>query len=547
MHASLRKLSTYCLLGSVSALSLVTGCEGLESDSDQADRKAEQAVQAGLTKLQSGAPAEASASIQPVANEQALSAMGKARAMGVLAETELASAKKILDELATSRVNASAYAWQMDQLISKLGEVTQLGASYRSFDPADPKAQIQEAVKKAQGAPNAPIWFEDPTGNGDLPSLSQINQTISQLEGQISDRRQKIAELTKQRDELNKQAQDELDKVGQLSGQAAVDQFRRGTDLRQRAATISSQIQQLNHQLMPLTADLEVAQSHKKIVEEAIARYQEQNKQLEETWKTITAQADEQQRIARELLNDRKDMASITTYADQLATIIDEAGTAREKANQHLQEAIRYASQAASSADSAVTGYSQRATANPNSKPAFDVLRGTYNSSHFKLIQLRAQHLLATSLADQAALLGLQANAATKLDPLVKQGQMTLPASLARTDLANELQAARQAADEAFTAAAELAEDIVGAPASTDQQQATAQVYRALTEHAWTVAKRTAGDNQAAEQHLAAAKAAVQAAMDLKAVMPPLPAELNVAAATPARTGTPATPEVEAQ
>lgn len=545
MHASLKKFSAYCLLGSVSALPLLAGCDAVESESDQADRKAEAAVQTGLTSLRSGQAGEASAAIRPVTSDQALSAMGKARAAGMLAEAELTSARQLLENLATVQVDATATAWKLEQLISKFGSVTELAGSYSSFEPAEPKANVQKEIQRAQGSPTAPVWFEDPAGDSDLPSLSQVNQSISQLEGQISDRRQKIAELTKQRDELNQQAQELIAKANEMNGQEAVDQFRRGTQIRQQAANASSEIDQLNHQLMPLTADLEVSQSHKKIIEEAIARYQEQSKALDEAWKTISGQQQAQGELARNLLNSTSDeMPSILTHADRLAELV-EAGTGdRETVHQHLEEAISYASQAASAAETARTGLSQRATANPNSKPAFDNLRETFNSSHFKLIQLNAQHALATSLANQAALLGMQVRAAQTLDPLVRAGQMTLPPSLAQADLQVQWGTIKERAEEAFVAATELSEDIVGAPASSSEQQGTAQVLRALTEHAWAVAKRTAGEEQAAAQHVAAARTAAQAAADLKAVLPPLPAEIQPAAtSSTARTGLGRTPE----
>lgn len=539
MNLSLKTLSTAMLLGWVSVMG--PGCEGVESDADRADRRVGQAVDHAVEQMRRGDPAAAAAAVHPVQQEQAdASAIGKIRAHAILANTDLAQAMQLLQEVDADQVEATTLIWQIDQLIDAMRTAAAAAESYKAFNPEETQQQIAQATRDVQGGPDNPVWFEDPAGDGDVPSLSRLEQTISRLQGEISRRRQQIEQLTSERNELNEQAQATFARANEMQGQQAVDVFREGTELRHKSATVAIQIEQINHELVPLNSELSIAQAQHKVLEKAIADNQTQNKELADHWEQVNQQIEQQQQVARQIAQDGQlpqisdgqgkpaEVESITDKSERLASIVDRAWEKRQRAHSLLQSAITHSDTAASTALQLERTLTERARTQLASRDAFDTLRTVHDPDVYRLTQLNARHHLATSWASHANLLGLQQQAAREMQEVASTlPQVRVPQALAATDLDQRVQVARQSTTEAFQQAVQLAEDIIQAPGASADQRNSAAINKALSLYAWSISLRNAGDDPAAQSRLAEARATVPTGDD--AVLPSLPAEIRTA------------------
>lgn len=528
MNFSLKKLSTVMMLGCVSALGFGTaGCEGVESESDRADRQISQAVNAAVEQMRVGDPAAAAATVRPIQQQQAeASAIGKIHAHAMLAEADLAQAIQILQELDADQVSATTLSWQIDQLMDRMRAAGLSAESYKAFNPQETQQQVVQAIRNVQGGPDNPIWFE---GDADVPSLSQLEQTISRLQGEISRRRQQIEQLTAERKEINNQAEALFAKANDLQGQEAVDVFRQGTELRHQASTLGIRIEQLNHELVPLNSELSIAESQRKILQQAIAAHEKQNKDLEQNWQQIGEQIEQQQSLARQIAGNGQgqgDVETVSQKVDQLASLINNAWEKRQRAHSLLESAIAHAETATSTALQLERTMTERARTQVATRQAFDTIRAVHDPDVYRLVQLNARHHLASSWANHANLLGLQQRAAERFQEVAEiVPQLPIPQVLAPGNLDQQLAAARQAMTDAFQQAVQLAEDIVEAPGASADQRNSASINKALTLYTWSIALRNAGDTQGAEARLTQARAAVPTADG--AVLPPLPEDIR--------------------
>lgn len=540
MNLSLKKLSTAMMFGCVTALGIGSaGCEGVESAADQADRRVSQAVDQAVEQMRHGDAAGATATVRPIQQQQAdASAIGKIRAHAILADADLAQATEILQELDAAQVSATTLAWEIDQLVDRMRAAALAAESYQSLNPQETQQQITQATRAVQGGPDNPIWFEDPEGDGGVPSLSQLEQTISRLQGEISRRRQQIEQLTNERREINEQAQATFARANELQGQDAVDVFREGTELRHKAATVAIQIEQINHELAPLNSDLSIAEAQRTILQQTITNNENQNKALAESWQQVEQQIDQQQSLARRIAGNGQpaegEIQTISQKADQLANQINAAWEMRQRAHSLLESAINHAETAASTALQLDRTLTDRGRTQLAARQAFDTLRTVHDPDVYRLTQLNAQQQLASSWASHASLLSLRQQVAQRVEEVAKLvPQLQVPQSLAAGDLNQQVQTARQAMTERFQQAVQLAEDIIEAPGASVDQRNAAGINKALTLHAWAVALRNAGDTQAAQARITEARAALPGE---GAVLPPLPAEIrtNAPGATPA-------------
>lgn len=535
MNLSLKKLSTVMVLGCVSAIGVgTTGCEGVESSADQADRRVAQAVDQAVEQMRRRDPSAAAAAVRPVQQQQTeASAIGKIRAHSILADADLAQAIEILQELDVAQVDATTVTWQIDQLVDRMRAAAAAAESYKSLNPSEVQQQVTKATRDVQGGPDNPVWFEDETGNADIPSLSQLEQTISRLQGEVSRRRQQIEQLTTQRKEINEQAQAAFARANDLQGQQAVDVFREGTELRHQAATIAIKVEQINQELVPLNSDLSIAEAQRDILQKAIQANEDQNKALAENWQQVEQQISQQQTLARQIAGSGQpangDVETVAQKSEKLAAIVTSAWEKRQRAHSLLDSAISHADTAASTALQLDRTLTDRGRTQVASRSAFDTIRTIHDADVYRLTQLNARHQLATSWANHAALLGLQQRVAQRVQDVAESiPQFQVPQALAGTDRDQQLQAARQAMTDAFQQAVRLAEDIIEAPGASAAQRNAAAINKALTLYAWSIALRNAGDTQGAQTRITEARAAVPAGEGV--ILPALPEEIRPAA-----------------
>ncbi|GEM_PF-2658403 len=525
---NLRKLSTAVMFGCISAIGL-TGCEGVESQADRADRRIDDAVTQAVEQLRVGDAAGAAQTLQPVRQQTDASAAGRVRGHAMLAEADLAQALQLLKDVDAAHVQATTLAWQIDQLADRMHAAATSAQAYQAMDPSETRQQVTQSAKAIQGGADSPVWYPDEDGDGDIPTLSQLDQTISRLQGEITRKRQQIEQLTAQRNQLNKEAQDTFARANELTGQEAVDEFRKGTQIRHNVATIAIQIDQINYQLGPLLSDLSVAEAQRKVLQAAVEKRQQQSEAIAKNWDDISAQADQQRTLARQIAGNGQapeGVPTINELAAQLSTVIDQAWQKRQQAHSLLQSAIEHSSTAATSAQQLEKTLSERIRTQEASKPAFEGLKKIHNAQIYRLAELNARHHLATSWAGHAAMLRLQQQARDKVQTVSQiVPQLTMPASLAAADLDQRVQQTRQAMTTAFEEAVELAGTIAEAPGADADQRNAASITRALTLYAWGMALRDAGDTQAADARIAQANELLPKGDDV--ALPPLPAGLS--------------------
>ncbi len=567
MKAGLKsKLVLMSVAASVSGALLAgaIGCDAVENAESRASRQVNQASDEAMRALGSGDANAAARSLSGI--DQSASASARARAHALLAQADFDRAQPLLEELDAAQVRAATLAWEIDQLLLRMRDAASTARNLQHLDPKPVRDQAAQSIRGIQGDANTPVWVKGPDDSADVPTLSQVNQRISQLEGEIAKRKERISQLAEQRKKINAEAQELVEKSNQTPGQAGVDLFRQATQLRQQASLLGIQINSVNAELIPLNNDLSVAQAQREVLQQAVGRIEKQDQALSEAWKEIGQEIDGQDQLARAILQsvgglpsegqtDADRQQSIQAKLEALQKLIAESTTTQDQANQYLRDAAQNAASAAQQAQAAATQFQTRGNTLTQSRPAFQSLTKANDANAYRLKELTIRQTLANSLAGRAAVLAMAVDAQTRLQELAQQTKVPLPQGLIDPQLAAELAEARQATTDALTETLTLAETVKEAGGASPEQRNAARVASVIARYAWVTHARAAGDAATADAQLEQARQEVREAAENRAVFPPLPAELNIpaeaAAATPTNNSapggfmTPDAPDVE--
>ncbi|MCC6239555.1 MAG: hypothetical protein IT448_04570 [Phycisphaerales bacterium] len=532
------KLVLVSAVASVSAalLSGMAGCDAVESSQGQANRKVAAATEQATRDLSRGDSQAAARVLGAV--DDAAGASAKAQAYAVLAETGLSQAQPILTELEENYIRAAGISWDIDQSLAQLKAVTELTQILSQQDSRDVQAEVAKSVKNIQGDADAKNWVSYNDDAASVPTLTSVNQRISQLQGEIAKRKEKISQLADQRKKLGEQAQALVDKANQTPGQAGVDTFRNATQIRQQASVVGIEIDTINTQLIPLNNDLAVANAQREVLQRAVTRVGEIGNAQTQQQVAVNQQVAGQNQLAQQILQagttgqgagdlDAKSQ-SIQAKMAELTTMLKEAGSLSEKANQLLVEAAKDAASAAQNALTLGPTLQTKGREQQASKAAFDAIQKTIDPNSYRLQELNIRQILASNLAHRADALNSAVQLQGRLQTIAQSAKLTLPSGLIDAQLSTELSEARGAANQAFQEAAELAQSIAEAGSATADQKNSARIAGALVRYSWAISARSANDIQTADVQLTAAKEAIGQAMAGNASLPMLPSELKV-------------------
>lgn len=533
--------SATCLFGTLSI-----GCDQLESATGLSDRAVDNSIsQAELQRLSGGDGWVAT--LQKAAAEKGAGPAQRARANGLLAEAEFNQARRHLANARGLRLEMDRLIWSISDLTQQIQSNNALIEGFRKLEPAEARKQIADQVALAQGGPDQPAWFKHE--NTPLPTLSFIKQEISRLQGEITGLGDKITGFTSQRTQALEQAESANSRSEQLKGQESVDAYKQGADLRQKAAQLATQIDQTKAEIASRQRELEVALGQEAVLNDALKQYQAQQKQVDEGWKIAQSKIDELTQLSRRIVQGEADGAagvdSIRIKAARLADLSKNVQTELDAARQQLIGAATHFDAAASASQDLSRELSAKmrdpAAAAAPERNAWKQILEMFHPAGYKLREAVAQQTLGVLDTEQAAQLSQRSQMQEELKAAVDKAGIPMPTELADAELTNQLQTARAEAQKAYQSSDELLQGVATADAGQDRKNA-ALVQRILTQYGWYQLERNAGNKDAAQQHLAEAINVAKAAVEAKAPLPSLPAE--VAAVAVAATQAPTVPGV---
>lgn len=532
MRASAKRLAILAA-ASVSLTGLMVGCERLESESAQADRRVEASMREGQIQLRSGGFDAAIASLDKAVGESAASAAAKARANSLLGQAEYESATALLEKVNYTEIEIARMVWDLDRLANRLQSANAVVASSKNYDPKALLAEVDKNIAAAKGGSDKATWsIQDDVK---IPTLNAVTGQITRLNGEVAKIEEQIKSLVASR----MQVLSEADKLMQQSeadkGQKAVDEYTQAAEQRKKAAQLAVRIDAANAALVPLKNDLSVAQGQEKILNEALAQYEQQKKQIAEGWAQLQKQAAGQAELAKSVLASVKQkvgeaggQAKSDKAPETLAPLLARAQADRKAAIDQLNNAIGHFGTATTAAEQLKAAMNTKLVDEKLRQlpeaAAWKTLQEVYDPSTFRLQQAIAQHTLATAYANQASNLSALQQMSQKLTTGAREAGLSVPKALQDGDVAKSLKAARTQAMETFKSTDETLGGIVDVQGASANGARTARI---LSCYAWSQACKEAGDTKAGDEHLTAAKKYKDEAIALNTQLPPLPAELG--------------------
>jgi uncharacterized coiled-coil DUF342 family protein len=516
---------------------------GCDSDVRRADRQVQQDLTRGIELVRDGSPEsvqQATQIFEQAASNQVISVATRANAKALLAQSELERARTTQQKIDGLQIELARLVWEANQLAQQISTTNALVAGYRKYDPAEAKTNIEKSIADATGGPERPAWFtHDKTT---LPTLSAVRQEISRLEGEIATRQDKIKDVSAQRDRINDDANRASQQAQAGHSGSTLEAFTLASDLRKRAADLSTDLEVEQARLVPLQKDLAVAQAQQAVLEEVITQLQAQSAALDTGWKLVQEQIGAQAALARNILQGDAGAASASTQlsaavggsisakAQEIERRIAELKSLRDQAIGDARNASSHYEETAMTANELRTQLSTKmedpAFRDRPERKAWEQMRTAINPPAFQLQQSAAQRTLARLYASQAAEYDLRIMLRNSLGETLQVAGLALPPALQAANLERDRELAIKEASEAYAKANELLDNV--AEGQRDESLAgAAQVARILTLYGWSQLERQANDQKSAEEHLQLAIQHRNSALEQNMRLPTMPAGLG--------------------
>lgn len=540
MHAPGKQLTRILLAGlAVSSLGLAVGCD---SDSGKADKEVDIAIQTAETKAAAGTPdglAAAIAELEKAAGNSVASLPSQAQAKAILAQAELTAANQLLRKVDAGEV---AIAGKLDE-IGILGDRIEAGnllnTAYAKREPTAERAAVQKQLDEARGGGDKAEWISQDKEKSSIPTLSAIQQTISRLEGDISTSENQLKSLTEQRSDLLANADKLMIDSEALKGEESVKMYKDGSEARRKAGELGVQIDNINAALVPMKADLVVAQGQQTVVQAAIAGFEAKLRQIDETWAEVQKQSDAQLATSKGVFDGSTEgVATIASLSREIGALLEENRKNRDAAEQNLNNAIKHFDDAATAATKlgrelqTAMGETRDAVMRDSRSSPWVLLQKVIAPSNYLLQKGNAQLQLAQMYSDRAGGVAARENLARTLEPVLSRAKLSMPSELSDSSLAQEQTTARGLADATFAAAVETLSTLSQSSAS-DTTRAACQVSLMLANYAWSESAASAGQTDNAKNHLNEAIRAREAAKQMNVAFPVLPEDIAPAPTAP--------------
>ncbi len=547
---------------------------GCDADSARTVRKGvEQAVfDAGIPD--DAHQSAAGTSLENIAKSSSTSPAAKSQAAAMLAQQRVNVANELIQKIDLAELKLGAVASQVDQLTVQLDSGNTLVTDYSKYDPAPARSQILAQIAEAQGTPEKLTWF---TNNGvTIPTLSVVKQTISQQQSDLAKLEDEAKSLGDQRKVLLTEADAAAQSADSTKGDQSVNEFKRASDLKKKAAGLYTQLDQTKAKMVPIQHDLEVAQTQQGVLEDVVKQLNSQLSELDRGWKSIREQLDAQQALARQIVGSSGETAATsmaspaspaTTPAvdgapsvesgltDSGATIAAKAATIlkmatdidkmRGEAQSNLDDAAKYYNDATKAAAelSGDLGQKMSAPANVNrpERLVWENLRSAIDPAAYKVREAAAQRMLGALYLSAATSLNNRINLAASVSPVIERAGASTPAELRPDDLAKNATQALNLAEAAYKNSDELLGLVIDGQTFDKSTRESAIVERVLTLYgASQVAKLNANPKEA-KAFLESAIQNRNEAAEANTYIPPLPAEMGTPPKAAALSTAPAT------
>lgn len=508
---------------------------------DTADHEADRQIQTSVSQAMLVTEPERTQKLESASGLSEASSASKAQAKSALGQAHVDAANELLDELGRSQIDIAKLMWQVGQVAGQIAHTNTLAEGYRQLDPKEASDEISKKIAEARGSGEA-AWFTH--GGATIPTLASVTQEIARLDGEIAKLEEQSRQLTAQRSTALDQSEQAARQAETLAGKPGVDEYKRGSDLRKQAADLSIEMDKIEAALLPLRSQLAVANGQRDILNQAIAQFEQQQKQLDESWSAMQKQAGAQNAVAQQIAAgaapattqpDASASASLAGLIQQLDQAQLKSDELRAQAEDRLNEAVKAFGDASTEAGniSGEINQLQREGVSRESARivALTTLRDVFNPASLLFQQANAQYLLATVHAARASMLAERNRLNQLVGAAAQQASLSVPESVNSAELEAQISEANALSDSAYQATEELLLKIVEGQGSEEQKSA-AKVARIFNLYAWSQANAASGNTEAAQQHLSDAIAARQQAEQDKIVLPSMPPALGASSSS---------------
>jgi hypothetical protein len=556
-----RPWTTLLSIAGASASLFLVGCD---NDSAVLERSLGAQIAAGRATASGMTTEDVATARQKLESvvQQAQDAGTKAQARATAAQIAFHSGQAQHAAVIRERTRIDRTLADLDLLVLRLRDVATTVEGGRALDPAKVSASISDQlVPAARGDGNREHWMEFSTGIGGLPTLSALQQRKSTLESEIARRKERIAELTRQRDSLVEQSNQALAQSEGETGQSAVESFRRGMELREQADGVSTQITLVEAEIVPIEADLSLAQRQEEEVKRGIESLERRKADLAASWTNTGEMLKSMDQLAMTLVAGGE--AGAFTIEGKLAELnqqVAELTRAREAVTEALQSASDDYAAAATAADELRRdpNMANLDSQSPEAAAWRALTDFAVNGSTYRLQQAYALESLASvqaaDAAQNAGRLRVREMLSTVAGRLPDQSKARLTSALGQLPgtLEQDLSGALQNAEQTYQQAEDLLAGIIDGRVPSRPIQDGAKIARVMVLYGQSqleTVKTLAGQKGDPAPRL---KAAAEAAAQLRndgVRLPTLPPNLQAilpAAPTPVPEGDPVAPTGDA-
>jgi hypothetical protein len=544
MTAHARRLPSIALSAALAASLLLVGCDNEPALRDRAlagEVARQRALSAGLLPEDVRAATQKLDAIFADAENHAT----KAQAKAMSAQLSYQSARLALVQLEQARTRVDLLLGDLAQLTNRLDSIATAVAAARALNPQPLLASVgEQLVPQARGDGNREIWMAFDKGIGGLPTLSGTQQRKSSFESDIARRKEQIAQLARQRDSINEQAAEAMRQSESEQGQASVDAFRRGADLRQQADNLSARILLLEAEIIPLQASHDLTVTQEERVKTAIAGLEALKSDADASWFATQQQLQSLDQVGLALVaGSDTGTFSVEGRIVELNKAIEELTQARDDAMTALKKASDDYNSAAAAADAlrrdpAMANLDPAAPEASAWKALTDV---AVAAAGYRLDEAFALQTTANALVAEASQLALRAQVREGLlavaAKLPEQSRARLNTVLGQmpANVVEERDKSIADAEATYKQADELLEGITSGRVAVKSVQDAAKALRVLTLYGLAQVEQVKALSKLPGDYAAKRRAAVEYAQQLRAdgmELPNLPPAIRNALAT---------------
>jgi hypothetical protein len=281
-----------------------------------------------------------------------------------------------------------------------------------------------------------------------------------------------------------------------VKGQDSVKLYERASNLRKDAAHTSIEIDKVNAVLLPLHQDLAMVKSQRDIVARVVGQLQEQEKVVDQQFAAVTQQIQAQSQMQQHILGSAgveappnssaatttpsvKIPETIAAKSAVLTRITEELDKERTEAAELLRSAVTHFTDAANAANDLerqLSAHQGQITKELPEKEAWEAMKHIYSTSTYWLQKALAQQTLAMAQTHRVGELQRRARIAQALKPILEQAGLQMPQGLADSKLNQQITEAKTDAEEQFTGALDMYDQVAQAPLASPAQKLSGRI-----------------------------------------------------------------------